>query len=73
MLCRHCNKQMKHVLRFDKNKIYEFYRCSRCYAESKKLPYYFKQEIRQKKYKKMNTKTDSRGKREWVRKELLQD
>ena len=55
---------MKHVLRFDKNKIYEFYRCSRCYAESKKLPYYFKQEIRQKKYKKMNTKTDSRGKRE---------
>lgn len=64
MRCKHCNKQMKHVLRFDENNMYEFYRCPQCYSESKRLPYSFKQEIRQKKYKKMNIKTDSRGEKE---------
>lgn len=51
MLCRHCKRQMKHVLSFDKNNVYELYRCPKCYAETKKVPFSFEQKARQKKYK----------------------
>lgn len=40
MLCKNCyGVMMKHVLSFDDGKAYEFYRCPKCHAQSKQVPY----------------------------------
>lgn len=36
MLCKDCNKPMKHIMRFDSGKSYELFRCPNCHYESKK-------------------------------------
>lgn len=41
MFCRSCNYRMVHLLRFEKGKSFELYRCPKCYQESKKIPLKF--------------------------------
>lgn len=35
MFCKYCNHLMKKVMRFEDGKSYRFYRCPKCYAETK--------------------------------------
>ena len=35
MFCKYCNHLMKRVMRFEDGKSYRFYRCPKCYAETK--------------------------------------
>ena len=62
MLCKRCNEQMKHVLRFQKNITQEFYRCSRCYTESKSW-FIILNKKQDRKSKKEEHYKDSRGKK----------
>ena len=36
MFCKQCKILMKHVISFEDDKIYSFFRCPRCYFNSKK-------------------------------------
>ena len=35
MLCKFCGKPMKHSIRGKEGKIYDIYKCPKCYAETK--------------------------------------
>ena len=48
MLCPHCNSVMKRTMRFEPGKATRFFRCPKCYMETKPKPLYFDdEEIRQ--------------------------
>ena len=51
MFCKGCNTKMRYVLRFEKGAMFEFERCPKCYAESKKVPYTVKTKTEQVNYK----------------------
>lgn len=41
MFCNHCNILMQYVMSFCDGKAYKFYRCSKCWYETKRKPLIF--------------------------------
>ena len=41
MICKVCNTPMKHIISFSKRGNYDYYRCPKCYIETKKTPFSF--------------------------------
>lgn len=41
MLCKFCGRSMKHIMRFEPDKMLEFERCEKCHYESRALPLKF--------------------------------
>lgn len=51
MICKRCNIPMVRVMSFEKGKSSEFYKCRKCYRESRHIPFSFAAKITQNKYK----------------------
>lgn len=66
MICKRCNIPMVRVMSFEKGKNSEFYKCRKCYRESRHIPFSFVVKPIQNKY---NKKTYVKNKTEQVRKE----
>lgn len=66
MICKRCNIPMVRVMSFEKGKSSDFYKCRKCYRESRHIPFSFAIKPIQNKY---NSKTYVKNKTEQVRKE----
>ena len=61
MFCKHCKSFMQKVMRFENNRSYKLYRCSKCFSETKPKPYFFcPKETVQKNTKTNNKKPNKR-------------
>lgn len=58
MICKRCNTIMRYVMRFEKDKFSYFYRCPKCYTESKKFPLTFTSADNKKRNPKRKEKQD---------------
>ena len=63
MICKRCNTPMS----FEKGKNFEFYKCRKCYQESRHIPFSFATEPTQGKH---NKKAHAKNNTEQVKKEI---
>lgn len=56
MLCPKCNNTMNNVMHFDKERNYQFYRCSNCQEKTKKKRIHFDDVLKEEINKQKNDK-----------------